>query len=211
MSEKKKSINIPVPFPAASPQPFPAYKRSIPVIPPPAPKKEATDSAHLQTLAEMISAINDKVHKAEVLNEGFSELRANVTDIRHTQIKMESEIRSIRAGEANLKNSITEISEAIYDPDNGLYRRINESLTMDKIRDEKLDRAVTKIAKVEEILAPIEKTEEDLKKIAGDDLKELQSIVKTRQVIDRMFWIMATALVGGGAKILWDFIAALAS
>lgn len=223
MSEKKKPLmGTSVPLPPAV-KPFAGYgAKATPAIPPPAnrspgvyhsstttSRKDNAEAEHIQTLEEMIRAINDKVQKAEVLNDGFAELRSNVTDIRHTQIKMESEIRSIRAGEANLKNSITEISEAIYDPDNGLYRRINESLTMDKVRDEKFDKAVSKIAKVEEILAPIEKTEEDLKKIAGDDLKELQSIVKTRQIIDRMFWIMSTALVGGGAKVLWDLIVAL--
>ena len=176
-------------------------------LPPPPTDKESSNK--LESLEEMIRSINDKVQKAEVLNGGFTELKSSVTDIRHAQIKMEAEIKSIRAHESNLKEKIEEINEAVYDPDNGIYRRINESMTLDKIRDEKIDKAIDKIAKVEEILEPIEKTEEDLKKIAGNDLKELQSIVKTRQVIDRMFWIMATALVGGGAKVLWDLIVSL--
>jgi TolA-binding protein len=175
-------------------------------IPPPALSQKETVQK-LETLEEMIRSINDKIQKAEVLNGGFNELKLNVTDIRHAQIKMELEIKSIRAQESQLKEKIEEINEAVYDPDNGIYRRINESMTLDKIRDEKIDGVIAKIAKVENILKPIEKTEEDLKKIAGNDLKELQSIVKTRQVIDRMFWIMLTALVGGAAKILWDLVA----
>lgn len=177
----------------------------------PPPRKETTQDEHIQSLEEIIRAINDKVQKAEILNEGFGDLKNNVTDIRHAQIKMESEMKSIRAHESALKEKIQEINEAIYDPDNGIYRRINESITYDKIRDEKIDKAVENMDKVKDILKPIEKTEEDLKKIAGDDLKELQSIVRTRQVIDRMFWIMATALVGAGAKILWDLIVALSN
>ena len=175
---------------------------------PPA-RKESVQVEHVQSLEEIIRAINDKVQKAEILSEGFTELKSNVTEIRHAQIKMESEVKSIRAHENALKERVQEINEAIYDPDNGIYRRINESITLDKIRDEKIDKAVGGMSKVEEILRPIEKTEEDLKKIAGDDLKELQSIVRTRQVIDRMFWIMTTALVGAGAKILWDLVVAL--
>ncbi|MFA6049660.1 MAG: hypothetical protein WC761_00415 [Candidatus Paceibacterota bacterium] len=183
--------------------PFPPIGKSA-IAPP-----RALETGKLQSLEEMVRAMNDKIQRAEVLNGGFSEMKAQVTDIRYAQIKMEAEVKSIRAGEASVKESIEEINDAIYDPDNGIYRRINESITYDKVRDEKLDKAVMKLAKVEEILAPIEKTEEDLKKIAGEDLKELQSIVKTRQIIDRMFWIMLTGLVGGGAKILWDLIAAV--
>lgn len=177
----------------------------------PPPRRDSVPSAHIQTLEEMIRAINDKVQKAEILNEGFGELKSDVMDIRHAQIKMESEVKSIRAHESSLKEKVEEINEAIYDPDNGIYRRINERIAIDKGRDEKLDKAVGSITHLGEMLKPLEKTEEDLKKIAGDDLKELQSIVRTRQVIDRMFWIMATALMGAGAKILWDLIAALAN
>lgn len=177
----------------------------------PPPRRDSVPSAHIQTLEEMIRAINDKVQKAEILNEGFGELKSDVMDIRHAQIKMESEVKSIRAHESSLKEKVEEINEAIYDPDNGIYRRINERIAIDKGRDEKLDKAVGSITHLGEMLKPLEKTEEDLKKIAGDDLKELQSIVRTRQVIDRMFWIMATALMGAGAKILWDLIVSLTS
>lgn len=47
----------------------------------------------------------------------------------------------------------------------------------------------------------------DLKKIAGDDLKELSTIVKTRQNIDRIFWILVSAILAGAGKMLWDLIA----
>ena len=188
---------------------------AIPAMPkktalPPSPREVDTgDSRRVQSLEDMIRAINDKVQKAEILNEGFGELKSNVTEIRHAQIKMEAEVKSIRAHENVLKEKVEEINEAIYDPDNGIYRRINERIAIDKQRDEKLDKAMGSINALGEVLKPLEKTEEDLRKIAGDDLKELQSIVRTRQVIDRMFWIMATALVGAGAKILWDLIVAL--
>lgn len=174
----------------------------------PTPNKEIASLASLESLEEMIRSINDKLQKAEVLNGGFAELKEHVTNIRHAQIKIEAEIKSIRVHELTLKEKIEEINDAIYDPDNGIYRRINESMTLDKIRDEKIDKAILKIAKVEEILKPIEKTEDDLKKIAGNDLQELHAIVKTRQVIDRMFWIMTTALIGAGAKVLWDLLMA---
>lgn len=185
--------------------PFPTAHRSAI-----APSK-SVEAEKLQSLEEMLRGMNDKIQRAEILNGGFAEIKSQVNDIRHGQIKMEMEIKSIRVGEQALKEKIGEINDAIYDPDNGIYRRINESITLDKIRDEKFDKAATKIAKVEEMIAPIEKTEEDLKKIAGDDLKELQSIVKTRQVIDRMFWIMATALIGGAIKILWDLVVAVSN
>lgn len=183
--------------------------------PPPGPRpgtrlppagSSTTEAGRVQTLEQMVRSINEKIQHAEVLNGGFTELKNKVDDIRTTQIKMDMELKSVRAGEIQLKEKVDEINDAIYDPDNGIYRRINESVVLDKQRDEKLDLAVQELKNVQVDLAPIEKTDEDLKKIAGEDLKELQSIVKTRQIIDRMFWIMLTALVGGGVKLLWDFI-----
>lgn len=165
-----------------------------------------TEAGRVQTLEQMVRSINEKIQHAEVLNGGFTELKNKVNDIHTTQVKMEMEMKSIRVGEIQLKEKVDEINDAIYDPDNGIYRRINESVVLDRQRDQKLEQAVQELKNVQGDLAPIEKTDEDLKKIAGEDLKELQSIVKTRQIIDRMFWIMLTALVGGGVKLLWDFI-----
>jgi len=188
------------------PPPPPGPPRLGAKLPPP-PPSGSVEAGRVQTLEQMVRSINEKIQHAEVLNGGFTELKNKVNDIHTTQVKVEMEIKSIRAGEIQLKEKVDEINDAIYDPDNGIYRRINESVVLDKQRDEKLDRAVQELRNVQADIGPIEKTDEDLKKIAGEDLKELQSIVKTRQIIDRMFWIMATAFVGGGLKLLWDFIA----
>jgi hypothetical protein len=64
------------------------------------------------------------------------------------------------------------------------------------------------IDEVQKTIDPIQKTDMDLKKIAGDDLKELSTIVKTRQNIDRIFWILVSAILAGAGKMLWDLIAA---
>ncbi len=183
--------------------------------PPPLPKSGTKlppplDAAEtIQTLEQMLRSINEKIQHAEILNGGFGELKNKVDAIHTTQIKMEMEIKSIRSGEIHLKEKVNEINDAIYHPDNGIYRRINESVVLDKQRDEKLDKAVQELRNVQTVIMPMEKTDEDLKKIAGEDLNELQTIVKTRRVVDRMFWVMATAFVAGGIKLLWDFISTL--
>jgi chromosome segregation ATPase len=177
--------------------------------------ENAAEKLKLEMLETLIRGISEKLHKAEVLNGGFdrmqsdiASLRENVGEIRTEVLKVNVDLSHVREQSSEFKKDLARIDEAIYHPDNGIYKRIHRTSDIEEIREKKLDKALEKIDSVEKMVVPIEQTEKNLKKIAGDDLKELNTIVKTRQNIDRIFWILVTAMIGGGAKVLWDLISA---
>ena len=177
--------------------------------------ENTAEKLKLEMLETLIRGISEKLHKAEVLNGGFdrmqsdmASLRENVGEIRTEVLKVNVELAHVREQSGDFKKDLARIDEAIYHPDNGIYKRIHRTSDVEEIREKKLDKALEKIDSVEKMVSPIEQTEKNLKKIAGDDLKELNTIVKTRQNIDRIFWILVTAIIGGGAKVLWDLISA---
>lgn len=170
----------------------------------------------LEMLETLLKGINDKLQKAEVLNGGFdrlqedmASLREHVSDIRTELFKVNVELCTVREQSNDFKKDLARIDEAIYHPDNGIYKRIHRSSDHEELREQKLDRALDKIDDVEKMIEPLDETEKKLKQIAGNDLQELHTIVKTRQNIDRIFWILITAVIGGGAKVLWDMISAV--
>ena len=175
----------------------------------------SVERVKLEMLETLLKGISEKLHKAEVLNGGFdrlqgdmASLREHVGEIRTEVLKVNVELSHVREQSGEFKKDLARIDEAIYHPDNGIYKRIHRSSDIEDLRDRKIDKALEKIDTVQSTIAPIQVTEQNLKKIAGDDLKELTTIVKTRQNIDRIFWILVTAIVGGGAKVLWDLIVA---
>ena len=177
--------------------------------------ENTAEKLKLEMLETLIRGISEKLHKAEVLNGGFdrmqsdmASLRENVGEIRTEVLKVNVELAHVREQSGDFKKDLARIDEAIYHPDNGIYKRIHRTSDVEELREKKLDKALEKIDSVEKMVSPIEQTEKNLKKIAGDDLKELNTIVKTRQNIDRIFWILVTAIIGGGAKVLWDLISA---
>ena len=173
----------------------------------------SVERVKLEMLETLLKGISEKLHKAEVLNGGFdrlqgdmASLREHVGEIRTEVLKVNVELSHVREQSGEFKKDLARIDEAIYHPDNGIYKRIHRSSDIEDLRDRKIDKALEKIDTVQSTIAPIQVTEQNLKKIAGDDLKELTTIVKTRQNIDRIFWILVTAVLGGAGKFIWDAI-----
>jgi hypothetical protein len=178
-------------------------------------ENSSIDRVKLEMLETLLRGVSEKLHKADILNGGFDRmqndmaaLRENVGEIRTEVFKVNVELAHVRDQSTEFKKDLARIDEAIYHPDNGIYKRIHRSSDHEELREQKIDKAIEKIDSVQKTIAPIQQTEQNLKRIAGDDLKELTTIVKTRQNIDRIFWILVTAVLGGAGKFIWDtFIA----
>ncbi len=176
---------------------------------------DTVEKVKLEMLETLLKGINEKLQKAEVLNGGFdrmqsdiSLLRENTSEIRAEVFKLNADLSHVKEQSGEFKKDLARIDEAIYHPDEGIYTRIRRTSDMEELRDKKIDKAIEKIDNVECMVAPIQKTDQTLKSIAGEDLKDLESVVKTRKNIDRVFWILITAILGGIGKFVWDAIAA---
>lgn len=169
-------------------------------------KKTELSEKRLSDIEDLLKSINDTVSSARVLNQGFDEIREDLSDLKESQIRSEMEIKSMRSNEAIFRQKISDISELLYHPQDGIYKKINDNSLNDKIFEEKLDNAIQKIENIEEKIAPFEKTDKELKRITGNNLDELGSIVKTKETINKIFWIILTAFLGASVKIFWDII-----
>jgi hypothetical protein len=50
------------------------------------------------------------------------------------------------------------------------------------------------------------KTIQSLKKIAGDNLQDLEKIFKIANAINKLYWLLAAGVVGAVGKFLWELI-----
>ena len=167
----------------------------------------------LEALETLLQNINVKLSKAEVLNGGFDRmqthlegLKQDVGEIRTEVYKVNVDLRSISMQNTEFKEDLGKVNEAIYHPDNGIYTRIQKTSSSQESRDKKMDTAIQKIENVEKIIIPLQRTDQDLINIAGKDLQELQNIVKTRAILNRMFWIMLAVIITGAGKSIWELV-----
>lgn len=167
-------------------------------------KKIDLSEKRLSDIEDLLKSINDTVSSARVLNRGFDELKDDLYELKESQIRSEMEIKSMRASEATFRQKISDISELLYDPHDGLYKKISENSLNDKIFEEKLDNVMEKIERIEETIVPFEQTDKELKRITGENLQELGSIVKTKTTINKMFWIITTAFLAAAGKLFWE-------
>ena len=159
----------------------------------------------VRSLEEMVRDISYKVNHAAVLNGGFNDLRNEVSEIRLAQ-------KHIEATLPELKEDVGAIRTSIYNPKDGLYAKLRESniegMKREAVLYEMERKLSTKMESIEKSIDPIENTNKLLVRTAGEDLEELAAIVKTRKTIERIQWILVTALAGAGAKFLWDYLSA---
>lgn len=160
----------------------------------------------------LLQDINAKLSKAEILNGGFDRMQAHLEDLKQdvgeirTEVyKVNVDLRTITDQNIEFKQELGKVNEAIYHPDNGIYTRIQKTASAQDSRDKKMDTALEKIDNVEKIVVPLQRTQGELTEIAGKDLKELESVVKTRAMLNKMFWLMVVAIVGAGGKTIWEF------
>lgn len=179
------------------------------------PDKSSPSLTEPITMTTLLQEIHSKLSKAEVLNGGFDRMQAHleglkqdIGEIRTEVYKVNGDLRTITTQNIEFKQELGKVNEAIYHPDNGIYTRIQKTAFSQDSRDKKMDIALKKIDNVEKLIVPLEKTKEELTDIAGKDLKELDSIVKTRAMLNKMFWLMLVAILGAGGKTIWEFFTA---
>jgi hypothetical protein len=154
----------------------------------------------LQTILEGISV---KINSSPVLNGGFDKMLVIVETIKERQ------------NETSKK--VDEIHKGLYEPDTGLYARVksvesdfkehadNDDKNMAGIRNS-LEKLVDKDKDLEK---KVEHTTK-LKKIAGDDLEKLESVIQAKgkagEWFGKIIWAILLAILGGLGKALWDAV-----
>jgi len=163
-----------------------------------------------KTLQLLVESIAHKINTSPALNGGFDKMLVIVEHIQEKQVE---------TGE-----KMDKIHEGLYNPDDGLYARVKmvESATENfaKIHaahiqsDEKSMREISnslkKLSTTDEDLSKKAETTSRLKKIAGEDLEKLESVIKVKSTWSEI-WSKAMWLVVGGAfaaigKAIWEAV-----
>lgn len=155
---------------------------------------------------EILTEIRDTLKKAPALNGGFD--------------KMTVKIDNIESKQQEINESLSEIKTALDSPKDGIHARLlllekvdenvektfkslketNESFTKDlKVSLSELDNDVLNI-KTELIVI------KQLKKITGDNLEELDGLVKFRKHFDKLYWLLVAGIVTSVIKIIFDVL-----
>lgn len=151
-------------------------------------------------LKEMLERIAKKVENSPVLNGGWDRMVVTIDHIKEKQDET--------------SDKVDKIHEALYQPDTGFFARVaeiehdtssiktsfEEHTKEDAKFEEKFEEAVNESKPAIQMVKRLEA-------IGGENLEEIQSAIKIKKTIDKMFWMI---VVGGGslfAKVAYDIAA----
>jgi hypothetical protein len=168
---------------------------------------KSTDK-QLQLLVESIAT---KINSSPALNGGFDKMMVIVEHIQEKQ--------------QETSDKVSKIHDGLYSPDDGLYARVKmietsqadftkkhaEHIANDEKNMREINDSLKKLTTQDEELTKKVETTIKLKKIAGDDLEKLESVIKVKSAWGSIWSKAAWLLVGGTlaaiGKAVWELVA----
>lgn len=151
---------------------------------------------------EELLRVVKEIKNSPAMNGAFDKLTESVEHIKNTQGKMCNDMNVLMVQQQEAKVVQDEMHTALYHPDNGIYKRINDSTMVDSNQEQHLGRLEKsqsdlnkEISKHHDRLVQVESTNENLKTVAGPRLENLDSVVKMNKNTKKLF------LAGIGALI----------
>lgn len=137
---------------------------------------------------ELLELLVKKIEKSSALNGGFDKLCVMVEHIQAEQEK---------SGQ-----KLDRVSDALYDPNVGLFSRVKgiESKLDTNIKD--LDKKCDELPTVKDQLEDLKKFQLAIEGIAGKQLDELSALVNLRKRLANIYWALALTFVGAVASFL---------
>lgn len=142
------------------------------------------------TERELLELLVKKIEKSAALNGGFEKLCIMIEHIQSEQEKS--------------TQKLDKVSEALYDPLDGLFSRV-------RVIETKLDTNIKDLIKKCDVIPSVEDEIRDLKKfrenalaIAGTNLEELNELVKLRKNLANIYWALALSAAGAFASMIFN-------
>ena len=166
-----------------------------------------SDSEIDKKLDELLKIIK----QAPALNGGFDKLSSAVEEIKENNTKVLYELQLVKVNQDVHTKKIEDMHKALYDPDDGLYRRVTSAINKNENQSEDLEKVVEKTELVEKShdelarkIEIIEQKHKTLELVAGKDLQELRAAISTRKTMIRATWIFITGAAAGIIRLMWD-------
>jgi len=142
------------------------------------------------TERELLEILVRKVEQSAAFNGGFEKLYLMIEHIQDEQDKS--------------TEKLDKVSEALYDPLDGLFSRV-------RVIETKLDTNIKDLIKKCDVIPTVEDEIKDLKKfksaienITGPQLEELNYIVKLRTNLSKIYWALALSAAGAFASMIFN-------
>lgn len=139
---------------------------------------------------ELLEILVKKVSDSSALNGGFEKLCVMIEHVQEEQEKS--------------GHKLDKVSEALYDPNTGLFSRVKaiESKLDTNIKD--LDKKCDELPTVKEEVQDLKKFQAAIESIAGKQLEELTALVNLRKRLANIYWALALSIVAFAGNLLFQ-------
>lgn len=139
---------------------------------------------------ELLELLVKKVSDSSALNGGFEKLCVMIEHIQEEQAK---------SGQ-----KLDRVSDALYDPNIGLFSRVKaiESKLDTNIKD--LDKKCDELPTVKEELEDLKDFKTAIENIAGKQLEELTALVNLRKRLANIYWALALSVIAFVGNLLFQ-------
>lgn len=139
---------------------------------------------------ELLELLVKKVSDSSALNGGFEKLCVMIEHVQEEQTK------------SGVK--LDKVSEALYDPNVGLFSRVKaiESKLDTNIKD--LDKKCDELPTVKEEVEDLKKFQTAIESIAGKQLEELTALVNLRKRLANIYWALALSVLAFAGNLLFQ-------
>lgn len=167
-----------------------------------------SDQENVEKFVKLLEQINGKISNARVLNGGFDKLEAEVNEIKKAQFKLVIDSENSKENIERLEFKL----DKIFDPEEGIYPKIKRTELIMENLDSKMnhlrladDKFSEKLVKLESTVDKADKDFNQLKKITGEDHKELKKAIKLSTGLWWFVGFTTTGLLSAVGKLIWDY------
>jgi hypothetical protein len=113
-------------------------------------------------------------------------------------------IEHVQTEQEKSGQKLDKVSEALYDPNTGLFSRVRaiESKLDTNIKD--LDKKCDELPSVKEEVEDLKKFQAAIESIAGKQLEELTALVNLRKRLANIYWALALSIVAFVGNLLFQ-------
>lgn len=141
---------------------------------------------------ELLETIAKKLMESNALNGGFDKLCLMIEHIQEKQ------------NESSVK--LDKVSEAIYDPDNGLFSRVKDLEQKIDVNMNEIEKKIEMVPDVKNEIHDLKKFQEALEQICGKQLTELSEVIKLKKNLATIYWAGMGTVTMVVAKTIFDII-----
>jgi len=147
-----------------------------------------------------ILRVLQELKSAPALNGAFDRLVVSVEQIKSTQGTLCGDLNNVMVKQAEARQTLDEMHVALYHPDTGIYKRINDTTSADENQEEHIERLEKQAGNLDkelnkhnERIIEVESVQDDLQLVAGNRMEHLDSAVKMQKNVKKLLWALLAA------------------